>query len=318
MAGNEKLNSFALQDPLLTGWIGTQPPDETRRIATRLAPPARVYTRTFNYAKFGKENQRKQSRNLRRPLGGNFEKMTGLQRTKVPGYVEEKGLEASLDRREVTDAINGAGPNAGDAVFDLRTSTTFATKSQVMNGHEYESSVKLQDPANYGANHVAQIANFSAAGVRKWLFNLKTTVRQRANIAPNTLYLAENIYYEAIENSDIRKQFPVRDVPIGEAELAEYFRVKEIIIGGDHVLDDADAPIELWQNTAILFYNNPAAGLRGATFAKTFFAHFDNNLPYYVSSNFDKNQNEELVYAEQYSPDGCEITFADSAILIHA
>ncbi|HSY50403.1 MAG TPA: hypothetical protein VLC46_16445 [Thermoanaerobaculia bacterium] len=318
MAGNDVLSSFLLQDPLLTGWIGTAPPDETRRIATRLAPPAEVFSRTFNYAKFGKENQRRQKRSLTRPRGGPFNKMEGLQRTKVPGYVEEKGLEATLDRRDRDEAIAGAGPNAANAVFNLRTATTFTTKSQVLNGKEYETSVKLQDPTPYGAQHSADIANFSNTGVRKWLFGLKRNVRQKANVAPNALYLAENIYWEALENADIRKQFPFGDHPIGDAELATYFRVKEIIVGGDHVLDEDDTPLELWQNTAILFYNNPDAGLNGATFAKSFFKKFDNNLPYYVASAFDKNQNEDLVYAEQYSPDGCEITFPDAAWLIHA
>ncbi|HEX7832840.1 MAG TPA: hypothetical protein VF787_24520 [Thermoanaerobaculia bacterium] len=317
---NERQSSTLLADPILTQAIGPAPTDETKRIGTQIAVPTRVFTSSFNIPIFGNAGARVQPRGkMKRARGGTFNKIEQIERSTRPGTIEEKGLKGSLDRRDRDDALASAGAMGAEAIFDLRKETADTTRSQVLNGKEKEIADTLQDPAKYAAQHSNEVAKLFAAGSRKFLSGLRDKIRQKSNARANALYVAKNIYDEIVDSTELKNQFtPTTSDTPSEDFVKKFFRVDHLFIGEDHYLDGDDVPVELWLNSAILFYHNPAQGLRAATFAKSFYRVFTSTgLPYYVSSKFDEAENEEMVYAEEYSPDGAEIVYPNAAWLLH-
>lgn len=248
MSLNMNLAQARVIDPILTNVV--QGYTNSELVGDRLFPIVPVDVSGGKIIEFDKaafrldDSQRAPGTNAKRVLLGYQGK---------PFVLENHALDAQVPREFLRDAAEVPG-------IDLSSASVMTVMEKMRLKLEYQQAQLARNAALYDVNHKVALT-----GTSKWTDPTSTpdvdvraareAIRSTIGRYPNTLLLSAVAFSALSVHPTLVDKFKYTSADsLTTAMLANYFRVKNVVVGEAVYADDADALNDVWGNDAVLAY----------------------------------------------------------------
>lgn len=297
-------------DPILT--TQSRGYSQAGLVGDLLLPIATMPTRAAKRIEFDRSSFRRY--NTKRAPGGGIAQVSFGYDGK-PVSLHQHALSAKTPVEHIEDAAAVPG-------IDLQATAVDTVMSVIATEKEIAQAAAARNPATYSAGN-----RFAPAGTAKWSSDASDpggdiddgheTIRGRTGRRANTLLLGARVATRLRRHPKILDQFKYTnaDAKASDAQLAEYFNVKQLLIG-DAIFDDDDGDsVDVWGEDAILAFV-PVAGLQNIRIPAYGYTYRLANHPFVQPARYEGGVRSWLndVF-DEYSP---EIVGPDAGFLVQS
>lgn len=293
MSGQMTPGAARAVDPILTTHARGYKSPDVARVGEVLFPRAPVSLRGAKIVRFGKEAFRKY--NTQRAPG------TATKRVQV-GYstdsisLSQHSLEGMTPIELQEESLNVPNANLGIRAVNVPLDA-------MARELEIEQAAIAQNAANYDANHkitlsgTAQWDDYAASNPGAQMDDYHAAIRSYTARRGNVLVLGPNVYTSIRRHPKVIGQFYTGAQEgaqsVTDAQLAEYFRVRRVVVGDEvwlpNTAADSDSFQDVWGNVAILAYVPTVSGDGDVDVPSYGYTYYLSGRPLVEQAYYDRN-----------------------------